>query len=438
MKSNSNENSLILRYFDGTLTKAELEAFNQRLKQDAEFRAEFREVAEQAIGLGDMGRSREFSRSQSPAIKENTSAGRGGFGYQFLAAAAVLIFALGVIYWLVGDPAAEPIATLEIADGAVVWTGVDGRPIAEPKAGMALGPGTLTVESSTGLVQFRYVDSTVVTVSGESEIQLSAPDGWKRVVLRRGHLTAEVTAQPADKPFTVTTDTAEIEVLGTVLSIGSSEEETDLIVDSGKVKMRRLADGQRLDVPAGNRVVASLDTRKPLELTEENPLASSWALNLSSREGNRVTKGLLRRGQERAFLKAEPYWAGKTPNGTKVVRQGIAINGPQGFGSPFVDLTAESRVFLRYRSTGTVTLFFSTRNPEGRFGGNYECKIDRPVEDGSLGEWREVEFPISDFRLVEGLRSRQWKYGLEECEVNKVLISVIERGDLEVESVAIR
>jgi len=435
MSSESNDWSLILRYFDGELSAEELEALNQRLMNDPEFRQEFRNVAEQAVSLGDLARSQQFEDVSDKQAGASTPA---TLLRQFPLAATALMLAslVGAIFWMMQSPGSAAISSVDLVDGAVTWADAEGQRSTELRTGDSLGPGTLYVESSTGMAQIRYADSTTVTFSGESEVQISAPDGWKRLVLRRGHLTADVAPQPAGKPLTLITDTAEVEVLGTVLSMGADKAETDLVVDSGKVSLRRLADGKKVEVTAGSRVVASLDTTTPLELTPDDAPATAWSLGLPDTKGNRVTKGIVQSRQNEVVLQAEPYVAGKGSDGTKIVREGIAINGPQGFGSAFVDLTPETRILLRFRSENSLTLFLCTRDPGGRFGGNYEYQMDDASFPPSMDGWRELEIALSSFELVEGLRSRTWKHGLDECEVTKIIISVIEGGELEVQAVA--
>ena len=53
-----NDDLLIQRLLDGTLTPAEHAAVNHRLRDDAELRDHLREIAEQAVAMGDMARQR--------------------------------------------------------------------------------------------------------------------------------------------------------------------------------------------------------------------------------------------------------------------------------------------------------------------------------------------------------------------------------------------
>ena len=51
-----NDDLLIQRYLDGRLSRDELEAFQQRLREDAALREHLRDIAEQIVAFGDLAR----------------------------------------------------------------------------------------------------------------------------------------------------------------------------------------------------------------------------------------------------------------------------------------------------------------------------------------------------------------------------------------------
>ena len=54
-----NDDLLLQRLLDGTLNQAEHTEINQRLRDDAALREHLRDIAEQAVAMGDMARQRE-------------------------------------------------------------------------------------------------------------------------------------------------------------------------------------------------------------------------------------------------------------------------------------------------------------------------------------------------------------------------------------------
>ncbi len=429
----------IVRYLDGAMTAAEVRRFGERLAADEELRDELRETAEQAVAMGDLGRGRQWSVVSPPS---GIGAGDGVRRARFpsfravgWAVAASLVLGIGAAFWLRMEGMPDPIATLDFADGAVHWSGAEPGSGDELAPGAPLRPGNLIVESANGAAQMTFRDGTRLTVSGESEITVTETDR-KRLTLRRGSLTTAVTPQPDDRPFTILTTSAEIEVLGTVLSVSSDGDSTTLAVDEGLVRLRRLADGSVIEVPGGHRVTATLDSASPLALESADALPESWELAFDAASAH-VTKGDRVGVAGLPCLQGVPYIAGRGDGDTRVIRRGVAINSPSESEASFVQLTPDTRVRLRYRSDWGPLLFLSTQKPDGSFGGNFEYRVRQG--DATLDEsgWREIVVPINEFELLRPLRSGGRHYQLNENKLSKILISIEEHKRLQVAEVAI-
>jgi ferric-dicitrate binding protein FerR (iron transport regulator) len=124
------------------------------------------------------------------------------------------------------------VARAESVEGAVSWSSDNGGQRAVLSSGVGLAAGTLSVEGASSSAQLRFDDGTVLTLTGDAELGFS-DDGQKRLVLRRGAFTGHVAHQPAGRPMVVRTNTAEIEVLGTVFALASEQNQTTLNVESG-------------------------------------------------------------------------------------------------------------------------------------------------------------------------------------------------------------
>src|SRR5262249_15988719 len=112
-------------------------------------------------------------------------------------------------------------------------------------------------ESSSAAI--RFADSTRFTLGADSSLELaktSARDG-KSLLLKAGTLTAEVAAQPADRPVVVSTPHAEVIVRGTRFRLLTSAESTHVAVQEGSVEVRSKSCRQAVEVGAGGQATAA-------------------------------------------------------------------------------------------------------------------------------------------------------------------------------------
>jgi hypothetical protein len=133
------------------------------------------------------------------------------------------------------------IATLESAQGEVVGL----RPGAELRDGA-------TVETA-GTAVVKFLDGTRVGVSGEARIHEKLAGkraSGKGVTLARGALAADVAKQPAGTAFLFVTPHAEVQVVGTRLSIQSGGE-TRVDVQEGQVRVTSHKGGPPVTLAAG-------------------------------------------------------------------------------------------------------------------------------------------------------------------------------------------
>ncbi len=77
-------------------------------------------------------------------------------------------------------------------------------------------------------------------------------------------MTFEVQPQPANAPLIVETPTARVEVLGTVFTLAAESDTTRINVAEGRVRLKRLVDGETVEVSQQQSCVASLDARNDL------------------------------------------------------------------------------------------------------------------------------------------------------------------------------
>ena len=114
--------------------------------------------------------------------------------------------------------------------------------------------GDRIVTPADASTEIRFVDGTLVVLSGRTEIRLR-DDDRARMELREGTLRCDVTPQPAGRPFAVLTPHAEATVLGTSFELTSTSEETRLLTRSGRVRLA--ADGGSVEVGPGERATVT-------------------------------------------------------------------------------------------------------------------------------------------------------------------------------------
>lgn len=323
---------------------------------------------------------------------------------------AVLLLALGIFWRSTPVPReAKEIVTLEAASGAVTWS----HPGEETRAGLTAGAelpaGTLVVEGEAASAQLRFADGTRLTLSGDAE--LSFTDGpQKRLVLRRGLLSARVEKQSPIHPLVVRTPTAEVRVVGTTFSVSADQDGTELMVESGRVRMRRLADGKEVELTDRQSAVATFDTAKLMKPTRPAVPPQQWNQNLREPPPPNC-KGLWQSAHDDqpALVRAVPCIAGRDADDRPVIHYGITARAATDAASRgLVTLTPTSRLRLRYRvaKDSNVRIMLGLQKPNGGFGGNFQIwlatdEVSRLLAtanpSSSNDHWQSLDIPIAEF-----------------------------------------
>lgn len=391
-----NDDLLIQRLLDGTLTPAEYIEINQRLRDDAELREHLREIAEQAVAMGDMARQRE---TDTPSSSVYVAEKRATFTHWLALAASVTLLASSA--WLWFDSHESPVLTLVDSSGAVVWNH-GGEMRVNVSEGEKLAAGTLETLGETASAQLQFADGTIISLTGESELSFSE-ETQKMLVLRKGSLSAQVKPQPHGRPMIVRTPSAEAEIVGTTFNLSARPDDTLLKVDEGLVKLKRLADGSSIDVPAQSSAVASLNSSLKLDPAVTPEPLTRWRFDFTTVVPPQIWRGIWHDTPEGGRMVASPYVAQKTKEGAVVTHFGVSVRTSY-LNPPLVLAVAEQSV-IRYRlkqdTPAPLQLMLLTNQPNGGFGGNFECKIGsdelRPDADG----WCELDIPLNRFKPVD-------------------------------------
>ena len=162
---------------------------------------------------------------------ENPAVGRRRLLAWSAAAAAVLLVA-GAAFFMKGSPPID--ASVASVQGSA-WVVRDDRkvPVADIRE-MRAGDRILTTPDARA--DLRYRDGSQVVVMEKSEVRLR-DDGRARMELREGTVRCEVSPQPPERPFIVSTPQADAIVVGTSFDLTSGGEETRLQTRSGRVRL---------------------------------------------------------------------------------------------------------------------------------------------------------------------------------------------------------
>jgi ferric-dicitrate binding protein FerR (iron transport regulator) len=381
-----NDDLLIQRYLDGKLTHDELARLQHRLRDDAALREHLRDIAEQAVAFGDLARCETDTSVCSSKTKPDKSV-----WFTTLALAAS-IAVLATSAWLFLSGRSSAVLTLVESTGSVAWS--HGAAI---QPGEKLPAGTLETVGETSSALFRFDDGSLITLQGDAELSF-ANEKQKVLTLARGTLSAEVQPQPADRPMLIHTPSAVAEVVGTAFDLSARVEDTLLNVNSGLVKLKRLADGREIAVAANRSAVASSEPDSELSAASTPEPLTRWSFDFTQQAPPRNWRGFAKDGR----MNAMPFIAKKLPDGSVITHHGISIRTAMLTRPAQLIATKDSviRYRLRQEQTGPLHLMLITHRTDGSFGGNFEVQLDESELQPAADGWCEIVVPIKRCHAV--------------------------------------
>ncbi len=172
--------------------------------------------------------------------------------------------------------------TITDVSGEITFTGDRGNINDSLQAGDRFDGGTLELLTTESWITLRFPDSSTLTLTGRSQATVSQRKQKKIIRMKHGHLLADVTEQPSDAAMLITTPTSEIEVLGTRFYVDSQPDSTKLVVNEGLVRMKRISDGQQVEVAANQQIVATTNTGDQWQAKRRQPPQQQWKANLKN------------------------------------------------------------------------------------------------------------------------------------------------------------
>lgn len=210
-------------------------------------------------------------------------------------AAIFVLYIFGRILMPFAADRITPVARITFI-GSAGFIERDGRLIlADPE--MLIGEGDIVKSGDVSVLggrglQFVFLneEKTIVDLVENSEVRVSVGSAGKHLDLRRGKMTAAVQPQPEGKPLRLTTEFADVKVVGTRFSLEDSAKSTRLEVQEGKVELTRKADGESVEVQRGFFVDADsqkapLQVAKSLEVPDG--LLARWTFDEGKGQSSR-------------------------------------------------------------------------------------------------------------------------------------------------------
>ena len=323
------------------------------------------------------------------ATRENAMA-RHRFAKGPLAIAAAAVIALIAGLYFLRPIVERPIAKVAGLNGSLQWTGDGGRVRYDLSAGTKLPGGTIEGLTPGSWFELEFIDGSTVAISGNSTLTFS-DYGQKKLYLKEGTVSGNVKPQPAGKPMLIYTRSAVLEILGTQFKVEAGLSATTLNVREGKIRVKRLSDGNTVDVPTQHRVTATADQEmRPAPVPDAS---TRWKSQLHLGPEGAYGKWSPRTATQDAKLRAIPY---TIPEGFTVYVAGLGISRGD---TPPVNLEPGCRLRVRGHMALSHEVYFgvTVRYMGGGFAGKFQTM--RPAVEFPGGEDFEVLLDLQDFRL---------------------------------------
>ncbi len=388
----------------------------ERLRNDPTARETYGSVVEmEAMLHHEFPRMGEF-REPAPLVRRPQrrlaplATGRNGRSRMMAGWGVAAALLLSAAAWWVMRPAPAPV----LVEGYGEWSWLDAAGRKHPlEVGQTLGrDGALVTEGTGSFVKLRFPDASTVVLSGEGELKVPGEKA-KRLVLRNGNLEVEMTPQPVGRPAYVETATARVEVVGTRFSVDATSSSTTVAVTSGKVRFKRLADGDTVDIPHERMATATLDARSGLEARSFSAAPVSW-------------RAVPPQG---AYFPAQPFRAGGT-SAQPIIHHGVGFReeGERVFDG-MVELREKSRLRVKFRVAdpgAQVRIFLHCRDGKGGFAGNREVKFRASSLPEDVTGWRIYEGDIGGLEVIAPAKGA----GIAGSRLANLSISVLDADDL--------
>lgn len=303
--------------------------------------------------------------------------------------ATVAIIVLIASLYFQRQSAERRIAKVTGLSGSLQWTGNGGQVFNDLNVGTELPGGTIEGMVPGSWFELEFKDGSTVTISGNSTLTFS-DHGQKKLYLKEGNVSGNVKRQPDGRPMLIYTRAAMLEILGTQFEVEAGISTTMLSVSEGKIRIKRLSDGNTVDVPAKHRVIAAADHEMLLIPAPE--AVGQWRSQLHLGPAGTQGKWSPATDGQGAKLGAIPY---TLPQGATIYTAAFGVS--RGDQSPVV-LQPGCHLRIRGRIASAHDVYFGVTvgYASGGFAGRFQTI--RPAVEFPGGEDFQVLLPFADFQ----------------------------------------
>ena len=305
----------------------------------------------------------------------------------------------------------RPVGEVQFASGAKLRTL---RSVKQLEERGRVVPGSISVTGATGAARFRLTNRATITLEGDCELELIRGDDSLKMQLRSGRLTAETLGRRLEEPLHIETSTG---------GFCKFEEGVCILECLEKKSVLRFEPGGAEIETSGTLAVRKM-TLPPKRWTFDPANPAVVLRRGTVADGKRPTEN-----GSGETLSAERFVTGLTRLGGEDLRRGIVLVGDA------AQVSAESRLRIRYRSDSTVNVFFTLRRRDGSFGGQHEMNAPSKNHPPDPNGWRTFEASLAGFRPAEAMR--YWSVPELQGAVNRIVVTVHQRSQLEVAEVSI-
>jgi hypothetical protein len=261
-KSGERARDLMHQYLDGRLDPKDMPELNESLRSSRELRHELAEFIVLEVQLRELGeRQKLIPRACPTGSKAVLGKLQSLLGWRPPSFRWALTLAIGlaavVLCWLLALPlGSAPIkARLARVEGRVTLERAGRQRLAA--AGLDLRANDrLTLDRDAWTI-VRYEDqASSFSIRGPADVSFQVSTNARRVVLRRGSLSATIPGAGAPSPIEFATAQAEAVGFGAEFTLAAEGDSTSLHVLAGRVRLRRAEDGATTDVTQGEFALA--------------------------------------------------------------------------------------------------------------------------------------------------------------------------------------
>lgn len=400
MKKPKNHEALTLllhKLLEGRITDEEREQLEDHLRRDPEARLLYFQYVDLQVELGCLVPPAEKAAPEVRAVpsdewvRPHSNIRKKTSSWLALLTALCLLATLGWALWSqfgAEESLSETsLASVQQIEGEVLILDENGTAQRLTSRWKIQRGRTIQSRNRESSASLTYSDGTRLVLGGSTTLKFQKSES-KSIELKQGSLTASVVPQPVDRPMTIDTPIARVEVIGTRFSVESTADLAKVLVREGEVRVVRRLDGKELRVRAG--MILSLRKDHEPTLAQMERLTPNWSENFE--QG-------IRPGWTTGKITSDNL----PPGSTKAVR---AVRNPQGAGhliatpgawsEGLFSLKNESQLEIVFRQgvRGPLEITVAARSLDPAIQPATQVLRVSPAVNHPANEWLEMKIPL--------------------------------------------